>query len=134
MFRGFDEIKAWLGIFLVILFLSGGCSVAEVKLDASNNGGQKELTRGQTVVLALDSNPTTGFGWAIADVDKSVLRPIGDSSFQPSNTNLTGAGGVESFRFEATNAGLTTLKLVYRRPWETNVAPARTFTVQVAVR
>jgi inhibitor of cysteine peptidase len=134
MFRGFDEIKAWLGIFLVILFLSGGCSVAEVKLDASNNGGQKELARGQTVVLNLDSNPTTGFSWAIADVDKNVLRPLGDSSFQPSNTNLTGAGGVESFRFEAANAGLTTLKLIYRRPWETGVAPARTFTVQVAVR
>lgn len=134
MFRGLDEIMQWLGVLFVILLLSGGCSVAQVQLDASSNGSQKELARGQTVVVALDSNPTTGYSWAVSEVDQNVLRQVGDPSYQSANTNLTGAGGVETFRFEAANAGLTTLKLVYRRPWETNIAPIKTFTVQVAVR
>ncbi len=134
MLRGLDEIMRWLVILFVILMVSGGCSVAEVQLDANSNGTQKELARGQTVVVALDSNPTTGYSWAVSDVDQNVLRQVGNSSYQSSNSNLTGAGGVETFQFEAENAGLTTLKLVYRRPWETNVAPIKTFTVQVAVR
>lgn len=131
-----NEIKSWLGIFLVILLLSGGCSVAEVNLNVSNDGGQQTLARGQTLVVALDSNPTTGYGWAVADVDKNVLRQVGDSVYQSSNTNpgVMGAGGTETFRFEAASAGTTTLKLIYRRSWETGVAPIKTFTVQVTVR
>ena len=134
MFRGLDEIMRWLGVLFVILILSGGCSVAEVQLDANSNGTQKELARGQTIAVALDSNPTTGYSWAVSDVDQNVLRQLGDPSYQSPNTKLTGVGGVETFRFEAANAGLTTLKLVYRRSWETNIAPIKTFTVQVAVR
>ena len=131
-----NEIKSWLGIFLVVLLLSGGCAVAEVKLDSSNDGGQKELARGQTLVVTLDSNRTTGYGWAVADVDAAVLRQVGDSVFQSSNSNpnVVGAGGTETFRFEAASAGTTTLKLVYRRSWETGVAPIKTFTVQLVVR
>ena len=134
MFRGLDEIMRWLGVLFVILLVSGGCSVAEVQLDANSNGTQQELARGQTITVALDSNPTTGYSWAVSDVDQNVLRQLGDPSYQSSNTNLVGSGGVQSFRFEAANAGMTTLKLVYRRPWETNVAPIKTYTVQVAVR
>ena len=136
MFSGLDEIKNWLGMFMVVLLLSGGCSVAEVKLDASNDNGQKELARGQTLVVTLDSNPTTGYSWAVADVDKAVLRQVGDAVYQSpnSNPNVVGAGGAQTYRFEAASAGATTLKLAYRRSWETGVAPIKTFTVQVVVR
>ncbi len=136
MLRGLDEIMRWLVILFVILLVSGGCSAAEVQLDASSNGGQKELALGQTVVVALDSNPTTGYSWVVSSVDQNILRQDGDSSYQSSNSNpgVMGAGGVQSFRFEAANPGTTTLTLVYRRPWETSVAPIKTFTVQVAVR
>ena len=136
MLRGLDEIKNWLGILFLVLTFSGGCSVSDVKLDLSNNGSQKEITRGQTLVVTLDSNPTTGYSWAVADVEKSVLRQVGDSSYQSSNSNpgVVGAGGAETFRFETASAGTTTLKMIYHRPWETNVAPIKTFTVQVVVR
>ena len=131
-----NEIKSWLGIFLVLLILSGGCSVAEVTLNASNDGGQQTLARGQAVVVTLDSNPTTGYSWAVADVDNNVLRQVGDPVYQTANSNpkVLGAGGAQIFRFEAASAGTTTLKMVYRRSWETGVAPIKTFTVQVTVR
>jgi inhibitor of cysteine peptidase len=131
-----NEIKSWLGIFLVLLILSGGCSVAEVTLNASNDGGQQTLARGQAVVVTLDSNATTGYSWVVADVDNNVLRQVGDPVYASSNSNpkVLGAGGAQTFRFEVASAGTTTLKMVYRRPWETGVAPIKTFTVQVAVR
>jgi len=47
---------------------------------------------------------------------------------------LVGLGGQVRFIFNATKAGSTTLELVYHRPWETNVAPLQTFTIQVTVK
>lgn len=132
----FDEIKNWLGLFFIILLVTGGCSVAEVKLTAVNEGSQQQLTRGQTLVVTLESNPTTGYTWAVAEVDKKVLAQVGDSVYDSSNTNpnIVGAGGTETFRFRAENTGTTTLALFYRRSWETGVPPIKTFNVKVTVQ
>jgi predicted secreted protein len=37
------------------------------------------------------------------------------------------------FRFRAVRSGTDTLKLVYRRPWEKEQSPARTFLVHIRV-
>ena len=46
---------------------------------------------------------------------------------------MVGVGGTEIFRFEA-STGETSLSLVYHLPWEKDVEPLETFTVQVVVR
>lgn len=137
MLRELDEIKKWLAGLFVIVLLTGGCSPTQVQIDKSHNGAQKELTRGQTLLVTLESNPTTGYSWQVAEVNQAVLRQNGDAEYKPqsaTNPPVVGAGGTETFRFEAANAGATTLKLIYRRPWEKDVAPLLTYTVQVTVR
>lgn len=68
-------------------------------------------------------------------MDTAILRPLGDTQFKqaPGSEGLTGAGGVETLRFEALAAGQTPLTLGYMRPWE-SVPPLKTFSVQVIVR
>jgi predicted secreted protein len=66
-------------------------------------------------------------------VDDQVLRQAGEPEFKP-DSSAVGAGGVQNLRFEAVNSGQTALKLVYRRPWEVDVEPTETFSVQVTVR
>jgi len=137
MFRALDELKNWLFGLFVILLLTGGCSASEIRMDDTHNNSQKEIVRGQTLVVTLASNPTTGYSWQVAEADKALLRQVGDAEFKSSassNPPLVGAGGTETFRFETNGAGTTTLKLVYRRSWETSVPPIKTFTVQVVVR
>lgn len=131
-----DDVRNWLVSLFIILLMSGGCAVAEIKLNAANDGSQVQATRGQTLVVTLDSNPTTGYKWAVADVDKKVLTQVGDSVYEASNANpkIVGAGGTETFRFQAADAGTTTLALFYRRSWETGVAPIKVFTVKVTVQ
>ncbi len=58
---------------------------------------------------------------------------MGRIEFKP-ETKLPGAGGVQSIRFKILNAGRTTLKLVYHRPWETDVKPLKTFSIHVVAR
>ena len=62
----------------------------------------------------------------------SILKQEGEVAFTPSSSAI-GAGGTQAFRFKAIGTGQTTLTLVYRRPWENNVAPTQTFTIQVSV-
>lgn len=124
-----------MGLVLILsaLIFSGCGSAKEVKLDANDNGRQVELQKGQTLVITLESNPTTGYRWEVVEIDESILRQMGEAEFKPESEAL-GAGGTETFRFEATNAGQMALKLVYHRPWEEGQEPLETFSLQVVVR
>jgi predicted secreted protein len=62
-----------------------------------------------------------------------TLRQVGAAQFEP-QSNLVGAPGVETLRFEGWQAGETTLELVYRRSWEKGIEPLQRFSVQVTVR
>jgi inhibitor of cysteine peptidase len=105
----------------------------EVKLDAGDDGSQVELNAGQTLVVSLEGNPTTGYTWEAAELDEQVFQQVGETEFKP-ESGAIGAGGVQTLRFETVNSGQTTLNLVYHRPWEENVEPAETFSIQVVVR
>jgi len=120
--------------FSLLLSTLAACgSGNEIKLDASDNGSQVELNVGKTLAISLEGNPTTGYTWEAAEVDGQVLRQAGEPEFKP-ESEAVGAGGVQTLRFETVNSGSTPLKLVYHRPWETDVEPAETFSVQVTVR
>jgi inhibitor of cysteine peptidase len=113
--------------------LAGCCGTGEVKLAAEDNGSQVELQRGQTLVITLDSNPTTGYRWEVVASDSPVLRQKGEAEYKAPESSAVGAGGQEVFRFEAASAGEMTLELAYRRSWE-DEEPAERFSVHVIVR
>jgi predicted secreted protein len=100
--------------------------------DGSSNGQTINLAQGQTLVLRLEGNPTTGFTWQVDEVDEAVLKPEGEPLFQQSGGGL-GAGGVQVLFFAAVAPGETPLRLIYSRPFEENVEPAETFEATVAV-
>ena len=127
-----------LAVLLSVLVLAVACgSSGEVSVGASASGGQAELERGQVLVVTLESNPSTGFRWEVVDLDESILRQAGESEFEVSDKRgppPPGAGGHETFRFQAASAGQTTLQMVYHRPWEEGVEPLETFSLQVVVQ
>ena len=113
------------GIFtaaiLSSILLISGCSPAanEVNIGIDDKENQIELAVGQTLVITLKSNPTTGFRWEIAEIDEEILQQVGEPEYIPeSDEPLVGQGGTEVFRFEAGVSGETQLKLVYHQPWD----------------
>ncbi len=121
-------------LLLGVLLLAAGCGPrGQVKIGEADNGGQVALEVGQTLVLSLESNPTTGYGWQIAELDEALLKET-DHQYKADWPVLIGSGGKEVWRFQAQSSGSTTLRLEYRRPWEKDVEPIQTFSVQVVVR
>ena len=121
-------------MFGLLLTALSACGTSnEVKLDAGDDGSQVELKAGQTLIVNLEGNPTTGYTWEAAELDEQVLRQVGEAEFKP-ETDAIGSGGVQTLRFETVNSGQTTLNLVYHRSWEAEEEPAETFSVQVVVR
>ena len=127
-----------LAVLLAVLVLAAACgSSGEVKVGASASGGQVELEQGQVLVVTLESNPSTGFRWEVVDLDESILQQVGEAEFEVADDRdppPPGAGGHETFRFQAVGVGQTSLQMIYHRSWEEGVEPERTFSLQVAVK
>jgi len=123
------------GIFFLASLLLVACSSKNDALGKDDSGREITLKVGEKFQVTLESNPTTGYQWDVDDVDESVLKQQGDSSYsaETSNPNIVGSGGEETFTFEAVGTGNTTLKLVYHRPWEEGVEPVEIFTLRVVV-
>jgi inhibitor of cysteine peptidase len=119
-------------LLIVVVLMAYG--PREVHLTAADNGSTIELKEGQVVSITLEANPTTGYTWEIVEpFNEQIIRQVGEIEFKPESEAI-GAGGVQIIRFEVVNAGQTTLKLVYHRPWETDVEPLETFSIQVIAR
>jgi len=118
-------------LFLVVSACTSG--VVEHQLTAANANQTIEVNVGDTLVVELEGNPTTGFTWEAAELDQAVLEQVGEPEFN-AESDLLGAPGVISLRFKAIGPGPTLLKLVYHRPWEQDVPPEETFEVTIAVK
>jgi inhibitor of cysteine peptidase len=124
-------------ICLGVLIFASACNASQdVKIGGESDGGEVQLKTGQALAVTLESNPTTGYSWQVAQTDEALLKPEGDPFYQPDNhdNNVVGAGGKETLRFTAVAPGQVILKLAYQRPWEEGVEPAQTFTVTVNIQ
>lgn len=108
----------------------------EVQLSDADHGSTVQLATGGQLIVALESNPSTGFSWSVGEDSDAFLEPQGEPRYVPpgSTTPVAGAPGTEVFTFEAVDEGTARLVLEYRRSFEPDVAPERTFSVTVEIR
>jgi inhibitor of cysteine peptidase len=146
--RGRDRMRAndldWVIIVVLCAWTVIGCGSdplsttpqipeeVTVAVTAEQNGTQINLGRGDFLEVTLESNPTTGYRWEVVNIDEVVLRPLGESTFRPSSGEV-GAGGTETFRFEAVGEGTSVLGMIYHRSFEEDEEPLDTFTLRVFV-
>ena len=103
------------------------------EVDESYNGKTITVQTGDTVVLSLDSNPTTGYSWIIGTSRDEKILSLADQGYQSSAaSNIVGQGGKNYWKFKALQAGSTEIKLNYARPWE-SVQPLKTFQVKIII-
>jgi len=114
--RGPDEkLLALVLTSILAVCLLAGCGGVKTYIDP-----EEEITIGigDEFVIALDSNPTTGYGWEENhDPYKLILV---EKKYEPNEKaeGFVGAGGTQYFRFTSQKTGKTEITLVYKRSWE----------------
>jgi len=104
-----------------------------IRVSEKDSGRTVGMKTGDVLEVTLPANPTTGYVWAVAECGEN-LKQLSEPEFESASPGLPGAGGKETFRFQALQPAKTVLKLAYRRPWEKNARPAATFEITVRVR
>jgi predicted secreted protein len=130
---------------LKILFLTLLCALLNLTFGCSRKQGPKTVPvysepkvpikqqAGDRFILALASNPSTGYSWKFAvPVGGKVLKLV-QSDFKAPEQQIPGRGGEERWTFQAVGKGHTAIKLNYLRPWEKNTPPAKTAVFDVTV-
>ena len=109
---------------------------APVTVNEANNGSSIELRVGQTLVLTLESNPTTGYEWSYNGQSDSNITQQGEAVFAANHAEKgwVGGGGVERWTFLAIKPGSETLNFEYKRPWEKDIEPVRTVFFHVKIK
>jgi inhibitor of cysteine peptidase len=85
--------------------------------------------RGKIVSVSLEANPSTGYEW-VAEFDPAFLKLVRKETV--SAASLVGGGGTEKFEFEALRSGITRLRMVYKRAWETAKTDEKTYIIEIA--
>ena len=107
-----------------------------ITLDASDSGSQIELAVGDMLKVELDSNPSTGFQWMLAENSDDTVLQVQEQEYFMDNAGdppLPGTGGKEVWTFKAQAQGQTTISLEYSRPWEGGEKAVRVFELVVTV-
>jgi inhibitor of cysteine peptidase len=107
-------------------------SPATVKVTPTAASGTSVDARvGDTVVVSLEANPTTGYQWQFTAGDTFSIE---SSEYvpDPNPENLAGKGGTQIVTLTVTKTGTSDLIGRYVRPWETpSPSPAADVTVTI---
>ena len=105
-------------------------------LTEADNGKSFTVKAGDTILVLLSGNPTTGYSWAAVLDEKTaaILTQEGEPVYAEDavEDNVVGGGGTFTFTFTAADEGAATIKLVYARSWESE-APLETFEATITV-
>jgi predicted secreted protein len=103
-----------------------------VRLEQTDSGSTITLHPGETLEIVLQGNPTTGYTWEVKPGSEALLKQKGDPEFTPDSKAL-GSEGRMTFRFDVVAEGKGALVLLYRRTFEPEVRPLRTFGIRIVV-
>lgn len=108
----------------VSLIVVAGFMSNPVRFDQSQTAVKVRL--GDAFVIELPSAPTTGAAWQLAGGGLKL-----ESESFVAKSDRMGAGGMQEFTFQATQAGSHTLSFQHGRPWETSVTSTHDVVVTV---
>lgn len=91
-----------------------------------------EVVTGQTLLLRVESNPTTGYRWtAEQEPGRFEIREFYTAA--PQSRPVSGAGGWQTFLLTPREPGQTEVRFTYSRSWEPNDSdPGFTLELEIA--
>lgn len=82
--------------------------------------------------IRLETTPGTGHGWALSGEVPSRLEQVRDEVLPPDQA-MPGARQIHVFEYRTLEAGPVQMRFAYRRPWEDEAEPERTYALDVEI-
>ena len=106
--------------------------MSEIVVSRSGQGGIIDARPGDVIVLRLEENLTTGYGWEIASGEGTVVA-LKDSTYSEAAGMAMGRGGMRLVRFVALAQGSQEVRLQLRRPWDPPDKAIEQFSITIRV-
>lgn len=121
-------------LIVVATFILGECILPQDSLTfyKEDNGKKVNLVVEDEFFISLNANPTTGFTWAVTQIDTSLIKQVEEVAFKAESDRL-GATGIQTFTFYCLQTGNTVLEMIYHRPWDKESAPSDTFSLTLHI-
>ena len=106
---------------MLVLFMAVGCTEKQPIYGEDD----KDITvnAGDTFVIQLEENPTTGYRWSVSISDEDIVKLDKDDYQQrPTDTGVVGAGGTRILTFKGLKQGTAVISLTYERSFEESSA------------
>ena len=105
---------------------------APVIVTEKDDGTTVTIAHGGLLIIRLNAIPGTGYGWQVVQDASPQLEPVGKKQLKPAiNGDKDGGPEEEIFQFRAVTQGSNELVLHYRRSWERQVAPNKTYRLRI---
>ena len=106
--------------------------MAEVAVTHEQKGRVILVKVGDSIVLQLPENPTTGYSWAIDAIDSKLLE-AGAPAYHGEGASL-GSGGAKTWTLKARAPGRTRVELKRWRHWEGDKSVVERFAVTLDIK
>ncbi len=102
----------------------------------ADNGNTIHIKEGQTFIIKLNENPSTGYSWELS-LSKG-LGLLSDKYNSPESSKkggkfVIGAAGYHSWEIKAVAKGSQQVNGIYKRSWEPETDEEKTFKLNVVV-
>jgi len=123
-------VMAAVSLMCLLLVVTGCSKEAEEQVVTKEMKQSFDLETGQHVDVTLESNPSTGYSWQVAQSpDSKMVELVSNHFVEPSDGDMVGAPGEEVWQFKAVGAGTTTMVLEYAQAWDTETPPEKRYTL-----
>lgn len=126
-------MKRLLVMIMVSILAVGTVAGCAGKVETYTESGTKiNINVNHEFIIALKSNPTTGFSWQESH-DGAILELV-ESNYEQdkASSGMVGVGGTEYYTFKALKKGETEITMVYRQPWAGGAeGETKVFTVNI---
>jgi len=115
------------------LFCISGCSPAKQAIVNNTLPIECKIYENK-LIITLNENPTTGYGWKFKMDRDEILELESDKYKSDENShNLTGVGGKHTWIFKGISKGIVVITFKYFRHWEdeSTAVETKSFTINV---
>jgi inhibitor of cysteine peptidase len=106
--------------------------MSEITVTQNDRGKIVEVSQGDVISVRLEEIPTTGYRWALVEVDNRILDLRSSDYVITPNVGI-GGGGTRTFAFVAQSPGTTRVRFQLRQEWAPE-NPEKDFEMTVNVR